>query len=404
MKFRLPIFAFYIAIGFLVIFSGVIVWRLMFLPPCTPTKDSSCLLDGASVAGLAATVMGVAAAILALLGAFAVAAWWTNLDERINKQVNKETNKQVVDIFDKQLTPKYNQMVNALLQAQSKKMNDVFRSLSYLDLGNQFLEHKNINAAVRVFQIAQQIQPDNVQINYIIGQTYRKIESYDEAIVCLKTAIATDKEFALAHFELGIAYRSQADKLYADPASKQQHDEEYEKAIQHLKEAVRLLPDDEENIATLGGTFRRYGKYQDALDCYNQALKLNPDSSYSLGNVGLLSWHEGELDDSRRAYIRTEQIANKRIATESSYEPFWDYYDLAMAKLVLGRKDEALKDYQAAVDVTSTPGNFQSVLSGLAFLKEVEDKYPIGGLNDAIAIVKSGKAEMETRLAKPGKP
>ena len=404
MKFRLPIFAFYIAIGFLVIFSGVIVWRLMFLPPCTPTKASSCLLDGASVAGLAATVMGVAAAILALLGAFAVAAWWTNLDERINKQVNKETNKQVVDIFDKQLTPKYNQMVNALLQAQSKKMNDVFRSLSYLDLGNQFLEHKNINAAVRVFQIAQQIQPDNVQINYIIGQTYRKIESYDEAIVCLKTAIATDKEFALAHFELGIAYRSQADKLYADPASKQQHDEEYEKAIQHLKEAVRLLPDDEENIATLGGTYRRYGKYQDALDCYNQALKLNPDSSYALGNVALLSWHEGKLDDSRRAYIRTEQIANKRIATESSYEPFWDYYDLAMAKLVSGRKEEALKDYQAAVDVTSTPGNFQSVLSGLAFLKEVEDKYPIVGLNDAITIVEAGKAQTESRLAKQTNP
>ncbi len=404
MKSLLLIIAFYVAIGLLVIFSGIIVWRLMFLPPCTPTKDSSCLLDGASVAGLAATVMGVAAAILALLGAFAVAAWWTNLDERINKQVNKETNKQVVDIFDKQLTPKYNQMVNALLQDQSKKMNNVFRALSYLDLGNQFLEHKNIKAAMRVFQIAQQIQPNNVQINYILGQTYRKIESYDEAIVCLETAIAADKEFALAHFELGLAYRSQADKLYSDPALKQQHDKEYEKAIEYLKEAVRLLPDDEENIATLGGTFRRYGKYQDALDCYNQALKLNPDSSYVLGNIALLSWHEGKLDDSRRAYTRTEQIANKRIATEISYEPYWDYYDLAMAKLVLGRKDEALKDYQAAVDVTSTPGNFQSVLSGLSFLKEVEDNYPIVGLNDAITIVEAGKAQAESRLAKQTNP
>jgi tetratricopeptide (TPR) repeat protein len=404
MKSCLLIIAFCVAIGLLVIFSGIIVWRFMFLPPCTPVPGSACLVDAGAVAGLAATVMGVAAAILALLGAFAVAAWWTNLDERINKQVNKETNKQVVDIFDKQLTPKYNQMVNALLQAQSKKMNDVFRALSYLDLGNQFLEHKNIKAAMRVFQIAQQLQPDNVQINYIIGQTYRKIESYDEAIVCLKTAIAADKEFALAHFELGIAYRSQADKLYADPALKQQHDKEYDKAIEHLKEATRLLPDDEENIATLGGTFRRYGKYQDALDCYNQALKLNPDSSYALGNVGLLSWHEGKLDDSRRAYTRTEQIANKRIATEISYEPFWDYYDLAMAKLVLGRKDEALKDYQAAVDVTSTPGNFQSVLSGLSFLKEVEDKYPIVGLNDAITIVEAGKAQAESRLAKQTNP
>src|SRR2546428_7275252 len=107
MKYRVAITVFYIAIIFLVIFSGVIVWRLMFLPPCTPTKDFSCLLDGASVAGLAATVMGVAAAILALLGVFAVAAWWTNLDERINKQVT--------DIFKKEMTPKVDQHVDALL-------------------------------------------------------------------------------------------------------------------------------------------------------------------------------------------------------------------------------------------------------------------------------------------------
>jgi tetratricopeptide (TPR) repeat protein len=380
MKFRLPIFAFYIAIGFLVIFSGVIVWRLMFLPPCTPTKASSCLLDGASVAGLAATVMGVAAAILALLGAFAVAAWWTGLDERIDKQVN------------------------ALLQDQSKKMNDIFRAFSYLELGNQLLEQRKINAAIQVFQKAKQLQTDNVQANYMLGQTYRKIGSYDEAIDCLKTAITAEKEFALAHFELGMAYRSQADKLYADPALKQQHDKEYDKTIEYLKEATRLLPDDEESIATLGGTYRRYGKYQEALDCYNRALKLNPDSSYALGNVALLSWHEGKLDDSRRAYSRTEQMATKRIETKISYEPFWDYYDLAMAKLVLGRKEEALKDYQTAVDLTFTPENFQSVLNGLYFLKEVEDKYPIVGLHDAITIVQAGKAKAESRLAQQTNP
>jgi tetratricopeptide (TPR) repeat protein len=396
MKSRAPIYAFYAAIIFLVIFSGVIVWRLMFLPPCTPTKDLSCLLDGATVAGLAATVLGVAAAILALLGAFAVAAWWTNLDERINNQVD--------DIYRKQLIPKVEMRLEIFIREQNENFIDIFKAFSYLESGNQLLEQKKIKAAIQVFQKAKHIQPDNVQVNYILGQTYRKIKLYDEAIVCLRTAIAVDEEFALAHFELGMAYRSQADKLYVGPTLKQQHDEEYEKAIESLKEAIRLLPDDEEIIAALGGTYRRYGKYQDALDCYNQALKLNPDSSYALGNVALLSWHEGKLDDSRRAYNRTEQIANKRIATEISYEPFWDYYDLAMAKLVLGRKDEALKDYQTAVDLTLTPENFQSVLDGLSFLKEVEDKYPIDGLNDAITIVEAGKAQAESRLAKQTTP
>ena len=149
------------------------------------------------------------------------------------------------------------------------------------------------------FQKAKQLQPKDAQVNYVLGEVYRKIRLYDKAIDCLETAIASEKEFALARFELGMAYRSQADKLYADLSLKRQHDQEYEKAIEHLNEATRLLPDDEEIIATLGGTYRRYGKYQDALNCYNRALDLNPVSSYALGNVALLSWHEGKPDDSR---------------------------------------------------------------------------------------------------------
>ena len=409
MKYRVAITVFYIAIIFLVIFSGVIVYRLMFLPPCTPTKDFSCLLDGASVAGLAATVLGVAAAILALLGAFAVAAWWTNLDERVNKQVTDLIKKDVapqVKALESTITEANNQL-QKFAQVQDttiKNIDDASRALSYLAMGNQLLEQKKIQAAIQAFQKAKQLRLKDVQVNYILGQIYRKIGSYDEAIDCLETAIASEKEFALAHFELGIAYRSQADKLYDDPALKQQHDQEYGKAIEHLNEATRLLPGDEEIIATLGGTYRRYGKYQDALKCYNRALELNPDSSYALGNVALLSWHEGKLDEARSAYRRTEEIATKRIDAKVSYEPFWDYYDRAMAKLVVGRKDEALEDYRLAAKLTFNPAHFKSVLTGIYFLKEVEDTYPIDGLNEALSIIDFARTEAENRIAKQTTP
>ncbi len=101
-----------------------------------------------------------------------------------------------------------------------------------------------------------------------------------------------------------------------------------------------------------------------------------------------------------KAYRRTEELANKRIATKISYGPFWDYYDRAMAKLVLGPKDEALDDYRLAAKLTFNPENFKSVLDGFSFLKGVEDKYPIVGLNDAITIVEAGKAQAESNIAK----
>jgi tetratricopeptide (TPR) repeat protein len=408
-----PIIAFYFAIGILVVLSIAVAYKLVFQPLCTPTKDIPCpVTDAGSIAGIAGTVMGVAATVLALLGAFAVAAWWSQLDDRVNDRVNDLLQVQSAK-FDQQVKAlestiaEANDHLQQFAQVQDttiQNMKDVGKALLYLSVSTRLWDQKKIASAVAECLKAKQLRPDDAQVNYTLGEFYRKLGSYDEAIDCLEKAIATETEFALAHFELGMAYRSRADKLYADPSLKQQHDQEYDWAIEHLEEATRLHPDDEEIIATLGGTYRRYGKYQEALNWYNKALDLNPISSYALGNVASLSWHEGKLDASRKAYRSTAELATKRINSNISYEPFWDYYDRAMAKLVLGPKDDALKDYQIAVGLTFVPENFQSVLSGLFFLKEVEDKYPIDGLNEALVIVEAGKAQAEINIAEQTNP
>ncbi len=75
-----------------------------------------------------------------------------------------------------------------------------------------------------------------------------------------------------------------------------------------------------------------------------------------------------------------------------------------MAKLVVGRKDEALEDYRLAAKLTFNPAHFKSVLTGIYFLKEVEDKYPIDGLNEALSIVDFARTEAENRIAKQTAP
>jgi hypothetical protein len=73
----------------------VIVVKMTFWPVCV----GSTACDGWSVAGLAATVLGVGATILTLLGAFTVAAWWLGLDKRVRDQVSSlyETQKAEVE-------------------------------------------------------------------------------------------------------------------------------------------------------------------------------------------------------------------------------------------------------------------------------------------------------------------
>jgi hypothetical protein len=69
---RIGLAAYYIAIICLIIISTTIIIKLTFWPSCD-TQVTKCV-DGWSVAGLAASIVGIAGTILALLGAFAVAA------------------------------------------------------------------------------------------------------------------------------------------------------------------------------------------------------------------------------------------------------------------------------------------------------------------------------------------
>src|SRR5260370_17596129 len=83
------VLTYYIVTSLLAALAAIIVLKLLFYNPCTPTDPhgSVCTVDCWSIAGLAATVLGVAAAILAILGVFAVAYWWAELYKRVDKQV-----------------------------------------------------------------------------------------------------------------------------------------------------------------------------------------------------------------------------------------------------------------------------------------------------------------------------
>ncbi len=85
-----------------------------------------CVGDGWTIAGLAATILGVSATVLGILGAFALAAWWTDLDKKVRTQVDTSMNvrevtlnKRVDDILAKQEA-----IINAQLQVVLTNFSD----------------------------------------------------------------------------------------------------------------------------------------------------------------------------------------------------------------------------------------------------------------------------------------
>ncbi len=394
MKTRVAFAIYYIGVGLLVVCSIIIIFKLLFIPPCVPTKTNACsyVIDGWTVSGLAATVLGVAATVLAILGALAVAAWWGNLEHRVGNKVD-ELYKKHLALLNEQLQ-KNQQEVFDLQHKLVQDGENTSRAISNLILGNQLWESKKRDRAIVSYRNALALRPRDPHINYALGQAYLNEYLYEDAIARLKVAIEEDPEFGQAYMQLGLAVRFQADKVYSQTLDEDQRETAYNEAISYLKRASELLPDSDDALATLGGTYRRLKNYPRSLKYYKKAFEKNPQSSYARSNVGVLAWYTGDIKTAREVFKQVETIATQRIEANTFGELYWDYYDRGMARLALNNKASALEDYRTAVRITRTPGEFQSVIDVLKFLLEVKDHHPIEGLEDALKIVQDTLASL----------
>jgi len=275
------------------------------------------------------------------------------------------------------------------------------QALVYLGLGDRLYNQKDIKNAVEAYKKVRSLLPDDPQINYVLGRIYSSAEYFDDAIESFESALKVQPDLPEVEMELGLAYRRRGE-YQKGPNADARRTADYTKAIEHLQHATELssnhrasfatlsgLDRPEDAFASIGGLYRRMGEYEKALDYYEQAYRINPSSSYALGNVASLAWYLTQVDKAREHYILAEALAKIHIMTPHP-EDYWDYYDLALAQLVLGKTNEAMDTYKLAIEKTPGRIQFDSALDVLRFLQKAKD--PIPGLNDAIDKIEYAKA------------
>lgn len=275
-------------------------------------------------------------------------------------------------------------------EAEEKKaaIERTQNAIVYLALGDRLSNQKDMRKAIEAYKKAGSLLPSDPQINYVLGRIYSGAGYYEEAIQSFQAAIAAQPRYPEAEMELGLAYRRQGE-YQQGPSAQTIRESDYEKAKEHLQRAIELQPDYEDALSTLGGLYRREGDYERAFEYYRKAYQANHDSSYALGNVASLAWYLGRIDEARKYYERTELVSSMRTMDGHS-EIYWDYYDLALAQLVLGKTEEAKKNYQKAIGDTPGVVQFDSVLNVLKFLQNAKE--PIAGLNEVIQTLEKEKA------------
>src|SRR5215213_8268250 len=155
-----------------------------------------------------------------------------------------------------------------------------------------------------------------------LGREYLLQERYNEAISELSLAASLDPKLTEAHNLLGVAYDK---KGFGERAK-----ESFERAVK--------IDEDADTLNNLGFSFYQNGNYRAAVDRLKRAAKLAPNDERILNNLGLAYCRLGKIDEAYKAFARATGPLTGNLNTAKMLERF-------------GREDVAIRYYEAAREI-----------------------------------------------------
>jgi tetratricopeptide (TPR) repeat protein len=223
------------------------------------------------------------------------------------------------------------------------------RALALMQLGEQQLEFRNIYGALKLYQKAFELDSNNPAINYFLGELYLHTKAIEQGRDHLDRATAEGKDYAPIEAAYGYALRLQAERepnearrnlLYA------QAETQFRKALLIDENVLNLLR--ESVYGWLGGLYKRQKAYDKAIEAYQMAHRVTPQSSYPVINLANLYYAQGQIPLARDYYRQSEFNAGQKL--ERNPGDYWALLNRIVARLALGRQEDALADLRALME------------------------------------------------------
>ncbi len=168
------------------------------------------------------------------------------------------------------------------------------------------------------------------------GTFYEQNQNLDAAIRLYQKAAEIDTAYAHAVMLLGYAYSSAG---------------EQEKAIACMERYIRLAPDAADPRASYADLLLRVGRYNEALEQYKKSLELKPDYWYSINQIGNIYAILGKLKDSAEQLTKGLSF----LLTSTQLEASKITID-ANLNFKRGMYEQAVRQYTEALSLDSANG------------------------------------------------
>ncbi|MBA4421393.1 MAG: hypothetical protein C0391_09620 [Anaerolinea sp.] len=216
-------------------------------------------------------------------------------------------------------------------------------------------EQKNLDAALREYNQAIQLDPKYVYAYNNRGNVYKAKGDLDAALREYNQAIQLDPKYVYAYNNRGNVYYDKGD---------------LDAALREYNQAIQLDPKDVYAYFNRGIVYKAKGDLDAALREYNQAIQLDPKYVYAYNNRGVVYYDKGDLDAALREYNQAIQLDPKYV---------YAYNNRGNVYKAKGDLDAALRDCNKTLEID--PNNEFALTQKLRISEGKGDSNAILALN-----------------------
>ena len=238
----------------------------------------------------------------------------------------------------------------------------------------------DLEEAVGCLRVAVALRPDATTAYTHLGVALSHKLQWHDAIAAFKKAIKLDPTNNVAPNNLAMTYSS----LGAAMAAKSQRDDAiaaYNDAIAAYKKVIKIRPKDAAAYINLGIALAAKGQRDDAIAAYEKAIKIDPKHAVAYINLGIALAAKGQRDDAIAAYKKAIKLDRKQATA---------HYGLGNALLAKGQWDDAIAAYKKAIELNPKYAWAYNNLGNALSAKDQRD--------DAIAAYKEA-IKLDTKFA-----